>query len=83
MDRGAWRATLHGVTKSQTQLRNLHFYSQVIYKVVLVSSVQQSDIYIFFFSDSFPTQVITNIFKFTFNWKIICLQCCVGFCYTT
>ena len=49
MDRGAWRATLYGVTKSQTQLRNLHFYSQVIYKVVLVSSVQQSDIYIYIF----------------------------------
>ena len=25
MDRGAWRATLHGVTKSRTQLSNFHF----------------------------------------------------------
>ena len=24
MDRGAWRAIVHGVTKSQTQPRNLH-----------------------------------------------------------
>ena len=26
MDRGAWQATVHGVTKSQTQLSNLHFH---------------------------------------------------------
>ena len=25
MDRGAWGATVHGVTKSQTQLRDFHF----------------------------------------------------------
>ena len=25
MDRGAWRATVHGVTKSQTRLSDLHF----------------------------------------------------------
>ena len=24
MDRGAWRATAHGVTKNQTQLRDFH-----------------------------------------------------------
>ena len=24
MDRGAWRATVHGVTKSQTQLSDFH-----------------------------------------------------------
>ena len=24
MDRGAWRATVHGVTKSQTQLNDFH-----------------------------------------------------------
>ena len=24
MDRGAWRVTVHGVTKSQTQLSNQH-----------------------------------------------------------
>ena len=26
MDRGAWRATVHGVAKSQTQLSNGQFY---------------------------------------------------------
>ena len=26
MDRGAWQATVHGVTKSQTQLSNFHFH---------------------------------------------------------
>ena len=25
MDRGAWQATVHGVTKSQTQLIDFHF----------------------------------------------------------
>ena len=24
MERGAWRATVHGITKSQTQLSDLH-----------------------------------------------------------
>ena len=28
MDRGAWWATVHGVTKSQRRLSNLHFYFQ-------------------------------------------------------
>ena len=28
MDRGAWRATVHGVTKSQTQLRTKHSTAQ-------------------------------------------------------
>ena len=27
MDRGAWWATVHGVTKSQTRLRDFHFLS--------------------------------------------------------
>ena len=27
MDRGAWRAMAHGVTKSQTRLSDVHFYS--------------------------------------------------------
>ena len=27
MDRGAWWATLHGVTKSQTQLSDFHFHT--------------------------------------------------------
>ena len=26
MDRGAWQATVHGVAKSQTQLRDFHFH---------------------------------------------------------
>ena len=28
MDRGAWRATVHGVTKSQTQLSNYHTHTR-------------------------------------------------------
>ena len=26
MDRGAWQATVHGVTKSRTQLSDYHFF---------------------------------------------------------
>ena len=29
MDRGAWQATVHGVTKSQTQLKRLGTYSTI------------------------------------------------------
>jgi len=29
MDRGAWQATVHGVTKSRTQLSNFHFQSHL------------------------------------------------------
>ena len=27
MDKGAWSATIHGVTKSQTQLSDKHFHT--------------------------------------------------------
>ena len=30
MDRGAWQVTVHGVTKSQTQLSNYHFHFQTL-----------------------------------------------------
>ena len=29
MDRGAWGATVHGVTKSQAQLNNSHFFKDM------------------------------------------------------
>ena len=32
MDRGAWRDTVHGVAKSQTQLSNFHFQQGPIVK---------------------------------------------------
>ena len=40
MNRGAWRAIVHGITKSQTGLKLLKLsLSQLIYNVVLVSDV--------------------------------------------
>ena len=30
VDRGAWRATVHGVTKSQTQLSGSHLYEIMV-----------------------------------------------------
>ena len=48
------------------------------YNVVLVSAVQrlsQSKVYIY------PSKSGgLFFFKFIFNWRIIALQCCVGFC---
>ena len=40
MDRGAWRATVHGVAESHTRLSSL--------------ALTLADIYIYSFSDSFP-----------------------------
>ena len=31
MDRGAWQATVHGVTKNQTQLSDFHFTSPLLF----------------------------------------------------
>ena len=59
MDREAWRAIVHGVTKSRTQLSN---WTELIYNV-LISSVPQNDCYIFsnFFSYSFPLWLSQDI----------------------
>ena len=41
--RGAWWATVHRVAKIWTGLKAFSTHAQLIYNVVLVSSVQQSD----------------------------------------
>ena len=38
MDRGAWRATVHGVAKSQTQLSKFHFTS-FLYHLTQISLI--------------------------------------------
>ena len=43
MDRGAWWATVHRVAKIWTGLKEFSTHAQLIYNVVLVSRVQQSD----------------------------------------
>ena len=35
MDRGAWQATVHGVTKSQTQLSDYHSLCEENYKTLM------------------------------------------------
>ena len=37
MDRAAWWATVHGVTKSRTQLKRMSMHAYLTYNVVLVS----------------------------------------------
>ena len=39
MDRGAWQATVHRVTKSQTQLSNLHFHFHGLYDQLLANGI--------------------------------------------
>ena len=73
--RGAWRATVHGVTKSWTQLKLL----SVIYNVVLISAVQQSDsavhLYTFFFQCSFSIMVYHRINDM--NMTVLVEPCCL------
>ena len=38
---------------------------------------------LFFVGFFFPQLIVRFFFKFIFNWRIIALQCCVGFCHTT
>ena len=40
MDREAWRAAVHGVAKSWTQLSNFYFSSQCVYREVSVCLAQ-------------------------------------------
>ena len=38
MDRGAWQATVHGVTKNQTQLSDIHFiFPESVLKVYQIT----------------------------------------------
>ena len=41
MDRGAWQAIVHGVTKSQTQLSNFHFHLYPLSSVSVNSHQRQ------------------------------------------
>ena len=42
MDRGAWQATVHGITKSWTQLRNQHYFQTFSnFKIVIKSSFEE------------------------------------------
>ena len=75
MDRGAWRATVHGVTKSRTQL-NTHIH---IYRFKGCMS-QKSVCIPFFFSSSeccikLITQSIECIARPTGVWQYLKLQC--------
>ena len=64
MDRGAWQATVHGVTKAQTRLK--WFSTQIVnfqcvrYSAKLVSGVSSRCSTKYSFSDTFPQQVITR-----------------------
>ena len=50
MDRGAWQAIVHGVTKSQTGLSDQHFhFHTTVYTLVLNSLKEQRTIYCWYF----------------------------------
>ena len=44
MDRGAWRATVHGVTKSQTQLCNQHFPMKKVMNLTYMPGTRRGDL---------------------------------------
>ena len=41
MDRGAWRATVHGVTKSQTRLSDQHFFTYSVPCVAVKKTAEE------------------------------------------
>ena len=62
MDRGAWRATVHGVAKSRTRLSNFHFS---LHKVICIKGLAtvympQGLQMLVCFKNSFQTQLWTN-----------------------
>ena len=57
VDRGAWRATVHGVTKSQTRLSNLHTHTNTQLGFVPYSLYQNK----FYTSQMFKYKKLENI----------------------
>ena len=64
-DRGAWRATAHGVTKSPTRLRAFHFLSRPLLTAL---ETQGKVISVRFFPEvSFPASLCQFSCSFTFS----------------
>ena len=42
MDRGAWWATVHGVTKSRTELKRLIMHVSILFQILFPSRLSQS-----------------------------------------
>ena len=59
MDRGAWRATDHGLAKSWTRLRDYHFHLGMVGKQIMVV-----------FADFYGINILTTMADFqTPKWK--------------
>ena len=63
MDRGAWWATVHGVTKSQTRLTHTHAHTNT--NIILSSRINSliilSECLRLTFRTTYPFKVLTNI----------------------
>ena len=78
MDRGAWQATVHGVTKSQTQLSSFHFqlFYTILYKglehpwMLLVSPLT--------WLHHLSSSIINRFFK-TLSYSILIICMSVGY----
>ena len=68
MDRGAWQAIVHGVAKSLTWLGT---HKHTIFRISCIAP------------EAILPLFLKKILFYLFNWRIIALQCCVGFCLTT
>ena len=80
MDKGAWQATIHRVTKSQTQMKRLsrHAHTHIyIYSHLLKSENKSCHVLLGFFIKSQLEYLwtIRKIFSLTFpeNWKLLSL----------
>ena len=45
MDRGAWQAIVHGVTKSQTQLSDFHFSTSHFFHKILITALRDRQLF--------------------------------------
>ena len=62
MDRGAWQATIHWVTKSQRQLSNFHFFFSLLFSAICKASSDNHFAFLFL-GDGLDHFLLYNVMK--------------------